>query len=304
MLAFAGVGDALLANGTRRVVAIDERQVVRRDADGEALALGAARALELLGRQRERLRELVGGGDGVPQLPAPVVTGAREGVAALRRAERGERESRRLFHGAPPSPRGATFTCASAASSISTGYCFRRSSTSASSAARTFSWARLHADAPLRVLQRAVVAFGLAPELHDVELAARGYDPRQHVTHVADLEDRRAYLLGHASVRAAGIAGRADEAQVPGEVERALRLGPGRVAALDRPGADELSPLDRRRLRGLLEDARRRRRRRQDDRRDAPALGVVEVGAVGVEVRLDLRGRNVVRRRALPRAPS
>jgi hypothetical protein len=66
VVAFARVGDALLSDRARRVVAVDQRQVVGRNADRKPLAFGAKRAFDLALGQRQGAGEIVRGGDRVP----------------------------------------------------------------------------------------------------------------------------------------------------------------------------------------------------------------------------------------------
>ena len=79
---------ALAPDGTRGVVAIAEREVVRRDGDRQALELCAARALDLVGGQLEHLREVFHAARGLAELRVPVVRPGRgrAGVRALARA--------------------------------------------------------------------------------------------------------------------------------------------------------------------------------------------------------------------------
>ena len=70
---FFDARDALQAYGTARIVSIDEREVVLRDRDRQAFALGATRALELCRRQIERGGERVGGSNGIAHFGLPVV---------------------------------------------------------------------------------------------------------------------------------------------------------------------------------------------------------------------------------------
>ena len=62
---------ALPAHGTRGIVRIAERQVIRGDRDRQPLALGAPRALELLGREVEHACELIDGADALAELSLP-----------------------------------------------------------------------------------------------------------------------------------------------------------------------------------------------------------------------------------------
>ena len=92
---FTSVGNALATDGAGGIVAVDERQVVRRDADGHPFARCAGRPFELAFGERERARELLHRGDGVARLPAPVASllgvGFRFGRSAAR--PRGPRTS-------------------------------------------------------------------------------------------------------------------------------------------------------------------------------------------------------------------
>jgi len=71
VLGLGGARDDLETDRTRRIVAIDERQVVRRDAQAQPVGLGAPRPLELVGRQPERGRERVDGRDRARELAHP-----------------------------------------------------------------------------------------------------------------------------------------------------------------------------------------------------------------------------------------
>ena len=93
VVALPRVGNALPAYGARGIVAVDEGQVVRRDADREPLALGAPRPFGLARSQRDRTREVVRRADRVPELPAPILVAlARSASVEIGDGTRRERE--------------------------------------------------------------------------------------------------------------------------------------------------------------------------------------------------------------------
>ena len=81
--------DHLHAHRAGGVVAVDQREVVRRDADAEVPGRGVEPGL-FVGRQRQARGDLLLGGDAVAQLPAPVVDVADIGCV---RGENRERSS-------------------------------------------------------------------------------------------------------------------------------------------------------------------------------------------------------------------
>src|SRR5690606_7128315 len=152
-----------------------------------------------------------------------------------------------------------------------------------------------HPNRALGLRERPRTRLGAAAHAHDVEFALVLHHLGKHVLLRIDLEHGFAKRLGNAWIRPAGVTGRADDAEIPGELDgqRAELLRGLRPRAL----ADELAPVGRAHRARLFEQRHGFGARSDRDVRNAAPLRLVEVGPVLLVVLANVGLWQVVRAR-------
>src|SRR5690606_28587542 len=152
-----------------------------------------------------------------------------------------------------------------------------------------------HPNRALGLRERPRTRLGAAAHAHDVEFALVLHHLGKHVLLRIDLEHGFAKRLGNAWIRPAGVTGRADDAEIPGELDgqRAELLRGLRPRAL----ADELAPVGHAHRARLFEQRHGFGARSDRDVRNAAPLRLVEVGPVLLVVLANVGLWQVVRAR-------